>query len=194
MCIVRQQFISYGGTPVGQNDFMRMYTKNINNQKPDFSEKALREYLTLYSRFKMKVAEAEKMKLDTLATIQGELGGYKKQLSKTYLTDHEVTDKLVKEAYDRLKKDVRVSHILVGVNRGSDDTLLAYRKIDSIYNALQQGADFATVAKAVSEDKQSALNGGDVGFMTALQFVYPFETAAYNTNELHVVKFRLHKL
>ena len=41
-----------------------MYTKNINNQQPDFSEKAVREYLTLYSRFKMKVAEANALKID----------------------------------------------------------------------------------------------------------------------------------
>jgi peptidyl-prolyl cis-trans isomerase SurA len=172
---------TYGGTPVGKSEFLRMYTKNINNQKPDFSEKALREYVTLYSRFKMKVAEADKMKLDTLETIRGELGGYKKQLSKTYLTDKEVTERLVKEAYERMKKDVRVSHILVSITRGSDDTLAAYTRIDSIYKAISNGADFATVAKAISEDKQSAVNGGDIGFFTALQVVYPFESAAYST-------------
>jgi peptidyl-prolyl cis-trans isomerase SurA len=170
-----------GDIKVGKAEFLRMYTKNINNQKPDYSEKALREYLTLYSRFKMKVAEAEKMQLDTMPTIQGELGGYKKQLSKTYLTDKEVTDKLTKEAYDRMKKDVRVSHILVSIPRGSDDTLAALRKIDSIYQAVQSGTDFATIAKLASEDKQSASNGGDIGFITALQLIYPFENAAYET-------------
>jgi peptidyl-prolyl cis-trans isomerase SurA len=170
-----------GDIKVGKAEFLRMYTKNINNQKPDYSEKALREYLTLYSRFKMKVAEAEKMQLDTMPTIQGELGGYKKQLSKTYLTDKEVTDKLTKEAYDRMKKDVRVSHILVSIPRGSDDTLAALRKIDSIYQAVQSGTDFATIAKTASEDKQSASNGGDIGFITALQLIYPFENAAYET-------------
>ena len=172
---------TYGGAPVGKNEFLRMYTKNINNQKPDYSEKALREYLTLYSRFKMKVAESEKLKLDTLETISGELGGYKKQLSKTYLTDKEVTDRLVKEAYERMKKDVRVSHILISVPRGSDDTIAAFTRMDSIYKALSNGADFSTVAKAVSEDRQSAVNGGDIGFITALQVVYPFESAAYTT-------------
>ncbi len=172
---------TYGGTPVGKSEFLRMYTKNINNQKPDFSEKALREYVTLYSRFKMKVAEAEKMKIDTLETVRGELGGYKKQLSKTYLTDKEVTERLVKEAYERMKKDVRVSHILVSIPRGSDDTLSAFNKADSIYKLILKGADFAEVAKEVSEDKQSSVNGGDIGFFTALQVVYPFESAAYNT-------------
>lgn len=175
------ELFTYGGRPVSKSEFLRMYTKNINNQKPDYSEKALRDYLTLYARFKMKVAEAERLKMDTLPNIQNELGGYKKQLAKSYLTDKEVTDKLVKEAYERKKKDVRVSHILVSAPRGSEDTTAVYRKIDSIYKVLQSGADFEKIAKAVSEDKPSAKNGGDMGYFSALQFVYPFETVAYST-------------
>jgi peptidyl-prolyl cis-trans isomerase SurA len=175
------ELFTYGGKSVSKSEFLRMYTKNINNQKPDFSEQALRDYLQLYARFKMKVAEAVKLKMDTLPNIQNELGGYKKQLAKTYLTDKEVTDKLVKEAYERKKKDVRVSHILIAAPRGSDDTTAVYRKIDSIYKSIQAGADFDNIAKAISEDKQSGKNGGDVGYFTALQLVYPFETVAYNT-------------
>ncbi len=173
---------TFGSTPVGKSEFLRMYTKNINNQKPDFSEKAVREYLTLFSRFKMKVAEAEEQRMDTLPSIQTELGTYKKQLAKTYLTDKEVTDRLVKEAYERMKKDVHVAHILVAVPRGSDDTTAAWRKIDSIYKALSSGKEeFGTMAKVLSDDKQSALNSGDIGFITAMQIVYPFESVAYNT-------------
>ncbi|MBP6624060.1 MAG: peptidylprolyl isomerase [Chitinophagaceae bacterium] len=177
-----QTLFTYGGKEVGKSEFLRMYTKNINNQKPDFSEKALKEYLNLYSRFKMKVAEAERMQMDTLSGIQSELGTYKKQLAKTYLTDKEVSDRLVKEAYERMKKDVRVAHILIGIPRGTEDTVLAFRKIDSIYKEITLNkADFASIAKSLSEDKQSATNGGDIGFITAMQVVYPFETAAYNT-------------
>jgi len=173
---------TYGGREVGKEEFLRMYTKNINNQKPDFSEKALREYLTLYSRFKMKVAEAEKMHMDTLPNISSELGTYKKQLAKTYLTDNEMTDRLVQEAYERMKKDVRVAHILVSVPRGTDDTAAAYRKVDSLYKAIQKGADFAAIAKVVSDDKPSGAKGGDVGYFTALQIpAYSFESKAYET-------------
>ncbi len=171
----------YGNNPVMKNEFLRMYTKNINNQKPDFSEKALRDYIPLYARFKMKVKEAENLKLDTLPNIQSEIGSYKKQLAKSYLTDKEVINKLVKEAYERKKKDVRVSHILISIPRGASDTEKVFHKVDSIYNAILKGADFTTIAKHVSEDRQSAINGGDVGFFNVLQIVYPFETAAYET-------------
>ncbi len=173
---------TYGGIGVSKKEFLRMYTKNINNQKPDFSEKAIREYLTLYSRFKMKVAEANALRIDTLANIESELGTYKKQLAKTYLTDTEMKNKLIKEAYDRSKKDVRIAHILISTPRNNDDTLSAYRKIDSLYKAITVNkADFAVIARMFSEDKQSGSNGGDIGFITPLQIVYPFENVAYNT-------------
>lgn len=173
---------TYGGNPVSKSEFLRMYTKNTGTQKADFSEAALREYITLYSRFKMKVAQAEEMHMDTLPNIKTELGGYKKQLAKSYLTDKEVTEKLVKEAYERKKKDVRVAHILISPPKaGNDDTLKTFLRVDSIYKSILAGADFEKIAKAVSEDKPSGANGGDIGFFTALQLIYPFENVAYST-------------
>jgi peptidyl-prolyl cis-trans isomerase SurA len=172
----------YGKNAVSKKEFLRMYTKNLNTQKPDFSEAAVREYLTLYSRFKMKVNEAEELRMDTLKSIDSELSTYKKQLAKTYLTDNEVKEKLIKEAYERLKKDVDVAHILISIPRGTDDTVAAYRTADSLYTALTVNkADFNTVAKNHSEDKTNADKGGRVGYFTTMQIVYPFENVAYQT-------------
>ncbi len=42
----------------------------------------------------------------------------------------------------------------------------AKTKIDDIYQQLKGGADFATVARTKSEDAQSLLHGGDIGFAT----------------------------
>lgn len=39
-------------------------------------------------------------------------------------------------------------------------------KIDNVYQRLKAGADFATVARATSEDPTSLLKGGDIGFAT----------------------------
>jgi len=39
-------------------------------------------------------------------------------------------------------------------------------KIDNIYQRLRAGADFATVARSTSEDANSVLQGGDIGFAT----------------------------
>jgi len=175
-----QTLFTYGPHAVSKDDFLRVYKKNSINKKPDMTDTALRSYLDLYALFRMKVAEADKQKLDTVKSIETELENYRKQLAKNYLTDDEVTRKLIHEAYDRMKVDVRVEHILVSCPPGTD-TVAAYRKIDSIYHVIQSGkSDFETMAKACSDDKGSKERGGDVGYFTALQTVYSFENAAYD--------------
>ena len=99
--------------PVTVGEFEYVYTKNNINNQADYSEKSLTDYLTLYENFRLKVKEAEEMKLDTISTLKTELEGYRKQLAKSYLTDKEITDQLIQEAYVRSKQEVNVSHILV---------------------------------------------------------------------------------
>jgi peptidyl-prolyl cis-trans isomerase SurA len=178
-----QNIFSYGGTQVTKEEFLRMYTKNNMSKKADMSEKALREYVTLYSRFKMKVAEAEKMKLDTIGSIVSELTNYKKQLSKSFLTDKDVINNLTKETHDRLKKEIEVAHIMITMPRGNErDSMNYYRRADSIYNLLiTKKGNWDTLAKYLSEDKSNNTKGGLVGYITALQTPYAFETGAYNT-------------
>jgi peptidyl-prolyl cis-trans isomerase SurA len=179
-----QTLFTYGGMPVSKQEFLRVYQKNSINKKTDLSEPALREYLDLYSLFKMKVHEAEGMKLDTVQTISAELDNYRHQLAKNYLTDKEVTNKLVREAYDRMKEEVHVAHILISMSQLSQgsDTVKAYKTIDSLYKAVTKGkADFGKLAMSYSDDKGTRENGGDIGYMTGLQYIYPFENAAYNT-------------
>ena len=178
-----QVLFKFGKNPVETKEFKRVYEKNAINQKPDYSEKALREYIELYSLFRMKVKEAELMQLDTTQSIQYELDNYRKQLAQNYLTDEEVRGKLIKEAYDRLKENVHVAHILIQSSpmAQSKDTVEPYRIIDSVYTALTKGADWNKMVAKYSQDRGSKDNGGDVGYITALQTVYAFENAAYNT-------------
>ena len=179
-----QTLFTFGGTPVEKDEFLRVYRKNAINQKPDYSKEALKEYLDLYSLFRMKVKEAEEQHMDTISSIQYELGNYRKQLAQTYLTDEEVSKKQLQEAYDRMKEVVKVSHILIlsSSMAPSKDTVRPYRTIDSIYNAIVNGkADFAKMAELYTDDKSTKANGGDIGYITVLQTVYPFENVVYNT-------------
>src|SRR3569832_2860913 len=140
-----QTLFTYGNNPVSKQEFLRIYQKNSLNKKPDFSEPALREYLDLYSLFRMKVKESETQKLDTIMSLQRELDNYRKQLAKNYLTDEQVNNRLLHEAYDRMKEDRHVAHILLmaPAAMSPEDTLWIYNKIDSIYNAIvNKKADF----------------------------------------------------
>ena len=96
------------------DEFLRVYNKN-NNAENSIDPKSVSEYLDLYINFKLKVKEAEALGMDTVEFFVKELGGYRKQLAQPYLTDQQMTDELIKEAYDRMKYDVRASHILVRV-------------------------------------------------------------------------------
>ncbi len=170
------------GQPVHVSEFTYIYTKT-NAGKADFSESSLREYLDLYIKFKLKVAAARHMGLDTLPSLREELAGYRRQLADAYLIDREVMDKLVRELYERKKQDVDISHILISVppNATPKDTLKAWQRAMEAKAKLERGADFAEVAKAYSDDRSVADNGGHIGYVTAPfpNGYYYLETAAY---------------
>lgn len=171
------------GQPVPASEFSYIYAKN-NRDDADFSEASLRDYLDLYTKFKLKVREAYAMGLDTVSTLQTELAGYRKQLADSYLTDKEITDRLVDEAYKRMQEDVQVAHILIKTNPNvATDTLAAYGKIQAIYKRLQAGEAWDEVARKSSEDNATKDAGGNLGYITALlpNGFYSFETAAYET-------------
>jgi len=173
--------LKIGGKDVKLSEFNAIFNKN--NSKEKATEESIQEYLDLYIKFKLKVREAEDLGYDTLPKFINELKGYRKQLAQPYLTDKEVTEGLIKEAYERMKQDVRASHILinVGEDASSSDTLSAYNKAIKARKRILAGEDFVTVAKEMSDDPSVKKNGGDLGYFSALHMVYPFETAAFNT-------------
>ncbi|WP_343637339.1 peptidylprolyl isomerase [Fluviicola sp.] len=171
------------GKKVTKSEFLQIYLKN--NTNPKYDKQSLDEYMELFKKFKLKVAEAEALGYDTIPKLKKELAGYRKQLSQPYLIDSTKNSALVKQAYERMKNEVHASHILVKVaeNASPEDTLAAYNRIMAIKKRIENGEDFATVAKGKngSDDPSAVRNGGDLGYFTAFQMVYQFEEAAYNT-------------
>ena len=172
------------GKPVNVSEFNYIYSKT-NGDKANFSRKSLEEYLDLYVKFKRKVARARDMKLDTIESLQSELAGYRQQLANSYLVDKEVTDQLIREAYNRMQKDVEIAHILVNLDKNAlgKDTLEAYKKALDIKKRIDGGEFFENVAREVSDDKSAKDNGGKLGYVTALlpNGFYELENAIYNT-------------
>ncbi|MDD2995706.1 MAG: peptidylprolyl isomerase [Paludibacter sp.] len=168
------------GKPVYKSEFEYIYNKNNSNNSLD--KKTLDEYVDLFVNFKLKVEEAKAQGLDTTQSFINELAGYRSQLTRPYLTDSKVDEQILREAYERMKEDVEVSHILVRIPQGATpaDTLGAWKKINSALKRLDK-EDFAKVAKEISEDQSAEENGGYIGWVTAFRTVYPFETVAFNT-------------
>jgi peptidyl-prolyl cis-trans isomerase SurA len=171
------------GVPVTSAEFQAIYKKN--NKDAPVTKEALDEYLELFINYKLKVREAEVLGMDTISKFRSELEGYRKQLARPYLIDRELNESLMREAYDRMQQEVRASHILAQVqpDASPEDTLAAWKRINSLRDRVLKGEDFTALAKGVggSDDPSAAKNGGDLGYFTALQMVYPFESAAFNT-------------
>ncbi|MFN8231025.1 MAG: peptidylprolyl isomerase [Bacteroidia bacterium] len=221
------------GKPVLKSEFEAVYKKNSGKDVQN-NTKSVKEYVDLFSLFKSKVFEAESLGLDTLTSFKNELSGYRRQLAAPYLTDKSTNDNLLHEAYDRLKTEVRASHILVRMPETAlpKDTMEAYtrillvrkailgtmptsaeianydkllknstevfyalkRKDSTIYkqklNSIKNLADnykaagtdkFQDIALKTSDDPSVVDNKGDLNYFSALDMVYPFENAAYNT-------------
>jgi peptidyl-prolyl cis-trans isomerase SurA len=169
------------GDSVQLSEFLYIFNKNREDKPID--EKEIREYMDLFLNFKLKVAEAERLGLDTVPSFERELESYRKQLARPYLIDKEIKESLIDEVFERLKWEVRASHILIMVdeNASPEDTLKAYDKVHAIKKELDEGGNFEELAKRYSDDPSVANNSGDIGYFSALYLVYPFESAAYET-------------
>ena len=191
----KKTLITIGDKEISACEFMDTYEKN--NVKTDvIDKKNIDEYLDLYIDFKLKVTEAEDLKMDTVPSFVKELKNYRDQLAKPYFSNDDITEELVKEAYERMQFDMNAAHILIkcGAKALPADTLAAYDKAMKIRERILKGEDFSAVAMEMSDDpsardmaeipgvrKAYTGNRGELGYFTAFDMVYPFETGVYTT-------------
>ncbi len=154
------------GEPVTVGEFKYIYTKS-NGEAADFSKESVMEYLDLYQRFKLKVARAKAMGLDTVKALQNELAGYRRQLADNYLVDQQVTNELINELYEHQQTDVSFSHILFRFKNTSNKEKEAAKARAEAVKQSTTAANFAEQAKQWSEDTYSKDKGGKIGFVAA---------------------------
>lgn len=185
--------MTIGDESISKEEFVNTFAKNNDLKKT--TAKELRDYLNLFINFKLKVKEGKAMQLDTSANFKAELSSYINQSAQQYLTDNEVTERLYEECVERARKHIHTSHILFNCSPDANpkDTMAIYKKALKIRKQILKGLDFNEAAVKYSEDisardytnpqngKKQIGNKGDVGYFTVFNFIYPFETGAYNT-------------
>ena len=159
------------------DEFNRVYNKNIdlideNNQK-DFES-----YLELFINYKLKLAEAYDLGLQNDPKYKSELNKYVKQLQNTYLTDRETENKFLREAYERTKYEVNVSHVLIRIDENDNDTIDVYNKLNNLRGPFLNSSinDFKN---SHIEDEELIIE--NLGYFSAFKMIYKFENMAYKT-------------
>ncbi|TFD99223.1 peptidylprolyl isomerase [Jeotgalibacillus salarius] len=89
---------------------------------------------------------------------------------KALIEDVEVTDEEVQQKYDQMQKEVNARHILVQ----DEETALEVKQ------QLEDGADFAELAKEYSTEPAAQETGGELGFFSAGEMDPAFEEAAFS--------------
>ena len=177
--------MTVAGVDVPRSEFEYSYNKN--NTDGVIDKKTVDEYVELFVNYKLKVKAALDARLDTTTSFRQEFAQYRdQQIRPVLVTD----DDMLAEAhriYDQTKENigpdglVNASHILLRIAQKASDAEQqeAKRRIDSVYAALQAGADFEALAKQVSQDPGSARRGGVLGWFARNQMVKEFEDAAF---------------
>jgi len=109
----------------------------------------------------------------------------------------EIDEQQIKEMYDHYVKSVtgreerKARHILI---QTGDDKAAAQIKAESLKKELDQGADFAELAKKYSQDPGSAAKGGDLDWIAMGEMVKPFEKKLFAMKKALLVTLLKHSL
>ncbi len=168
---------------ISKNEFEHIYKKNNNNLYNESDKKTPKEYLDLFIDFKLKVVEAENLKMDTSQSFINELAGYRKEIAAPYLTDVKFNDELVHELYRRMTHEVSASHILLSLDQNASPAKEkeVLDRLNAIKDEIQNGKDFGEAAVEYSQDPSAKDNRGKLGYFSAFMMVAPFEDAAFST-------------
>mgnify|MGYP002622547171 FL=1 len=181
--------MTVNGKPVLKSEFEYSYHKN--NGEDVIDHKTVKEYVELFANYKRKVEAALDARLDTLSSYNQEFRQYRdQQVLPTVITDADVDGearKIYQDTKDRIGPDglVSLQHILLRVGQNDDESVkqAQSQRADSVYKALQGGADFSDLARRLSQDPGSAANGGELPWISKGQTLPAFDAAAFALRE-----------
>ena len=179
----KEVLVVVGTISVDKEEFLQLMSKERQGESPAISltRKEFEENFESFLTYKLKVIEAESIKLDQLEEFNLEFSSVKESLIAPYLIKNSIEEGEVKKVYARLQEIVRAKHILFQFppNPKKEDSLAVLQMALKVKAELENGADFGALALNYSDDPSAKMNKGDLGYFTGLQMVQQFEEAAY---------------
>jgi len=170
--------MTINGKDVKLSEFEYLYHKN-NQQQVD--KESLDDYLERFIVYKLKVADAEAMHLDTVSSLDRELAGYKTDLVRPFTVDTTVKEQLINEAYNHMKTNVDIDHFMYPLGKDNIENQEHIARMDSLRQCILNGEDWTDVCARYSVDPSFKRNKGHYGYITAGVYPYEFEKVVYET-------------
>ncbi len=172
-----------GKSVITADDFVRQISRVPEWARPQFKNKeGKKQFLDELIKKELIYEQAQKMGLNRDKEYLDAVEEFKKMTLVSLILKKEVEEKSmvddaeVRKFYDEnqdkftIGTQVRASHILVDTEDQAKE----------ISEKIKKGEDFASLAKALSKDKGSAVKGGDLGFFSRGRMVPEFEKALFS--------------
>lgn len=172
-----------GDTPITVADFERMYVKSNGTREAGVSasQEDRERFLDLIIKYRLKLADAYDQGLQKRPDVNTEIEQYKGSLAQSYLTDRQLVQPNVTKMYNRMKEELRASHILLTFKQGAtvEDSAAVYKQANEIIAEVKSGKDFGQLAETYSQDPSAKTNKGDLYYFSTGRMVPEFEDGVF---------------
>ena len=147
------------------DEFWREYKQHSDTEPDD-----LKQLVERYANYRLQIYDAEQRHLDTAATVVSARDYYQNYLISKHIVEGKESQRIISQLARESGTQYRVSHIQVNIDSDHpSDTAAAYFKAAKIRTRLTSGAEFALVARQLSDDPSANFNGGDLGYISVLE-------------------------
>lgn len=170
-----------GQEKVTVSELEAAFRKNMNRKQTritDVARDSVMDFLKLYVNYRLKVMDAVERGFDKDSAVAADLAQNRRLLAETFYFDKKVVEPAIDKIIERRKKELKIA--IVVVQPVNNDTATAAARAERLLRMIQNGANFAQIARDSSDDKETGGKDGELPYITSARVLKPVEDAAYS--------------
>lgn len=179
--------MTVNGYDVKKSEFEYFFKKN--NTETNVTKKTIKQYADLYVNYKLKVQAAIDEGMDKSESFLSEYKMYRDMQAEEYLVDTDFLEQVARSSYEGSLAEVGetgLANLYVISSTPKDESQEAldasFEKMNTVYQLLNSGEPFKSVAQQYSEDELAA-SGGEAGWVSASQLPDNVATIVFSLKE-----------